>query len=421
MPIDLGLARITKLLSHFNNPHLKYKSIHIAGTNGKGSTLAYLSSILTQNAVRNGKFTSPHMIEINDCIAIDNKTYPRSKFGLVMDKVVEADQQLKLKCTEFEILTVAAFRIFELEKVEMALIEVGVGGRLDATNVLAPYDANSQTGVVATGITKIAMDHESLLGDTIQKIAGEKAGIMKPGVPCFVDASNEEHSVLEVLRDRAKHVECPLTIVSPDPHDLDMVKFSPLKGNHQIQNLALALRILGSLHSLHSYPPDEKTIVEGIKNTHWPGRLQSLEMARLEQVILDGAHNESAAIELGNYLKTQFPHQKITFVIGVTRGKDVDGILKHIVRAGDTVIPSLFSQPDRMPWIQCEQVDRIAETAAKYCRVETVSPDAYITDIRKHLQRQTTTKPGVVVICGSLYLAGDALRMVEGSKWASSN
>ena len=414
MPIDLGLARVTKLLSHFNNPHLKYKSIHVAGTNGKGSTLAYISSILTQSRIRNGKFTSPHLVDINDCITINNETYLRSIFDTVNKSVVQIDKELQLKCTEFELLTVTALRIFELEKVDIALIEVGVGGRLDATNVLTSFyqeDANENSpigGVIATAITKIDMDHEKLLGDSLDKIAMEKAGIMKPRVPCFVDSLNTS-SVLSVLCQNAETVGCPFEAVTPGSEDNDLIDLSPLKGDYQIHNLSLALRIIRSIkHSNISL----ESIAQGIRQTNWPARLQHLQINKTFSVLLDGAHNESAAIELGKYVRDHYNGKHITFIIGVTRGKDLNAMLKHLVKPQDTVIPVKFLQPDQMPWIKCETPENIAKIAKTHCQVDDTLQSPFIEDAVSYI-KSLEEQHGIlspVVICGSLYLCSDVLR-----------
>ncbi|KAF6046185.1 bifunctional protein FolC family protein [Candida parapsilosis] len=404
MPIDLGLSRVTRLLSHFNNPHLKYKSIHVAGTNGKGSTLAYISSILTQHRLCNGKFTSPHMVELNDCITINNKTYSKSKFDVINQSVLQVDKELQLRCTEFEILTVTAFKIFELEKVELALIEVGVGGRLDATNVLEAF--NGEGGVVATGITKIGMDHEGLLGNTIEQIAQEKAGILKTGIPCFADGRNSEE-VLGVINDKAKALHCEVEVVEPTLEDKEVIQFSPLKGEYQLGNLALALRILESLRKYFTFSRDQ--IIAGIKSSYWPGRLESLQISGLREVLIDGAHNEDAAVELGKYIKATFPNKKITFVVGITRGKNLANLLKHIVRRGDTVIPTLFHQPDQMPWIKCESVEKITDVAKTFCQVKTVSKGAYLSDVFRNL-KEGGNETSPIVVCGSLYLYADAVK-----------
>ncbi|CCG25169.1 dihydrofolate synthetase [Candida orthopsilosis Co 90-125] len=407
MPIDLGLTRVARLLSHFNNPHLKYKSIHVAGTNGKGSTLAYISSILTQHRLRNGKFTSPHMVELNDCITIDNETYSQSKFDVINRNVLHVDKELQLKCTEFEILTVTAFKIFELEKVEMALIEVGVGGRLDATNVLDAF--NGEGGVVATGITKIGIDHEGLLGNTIEQIAQEKAGILKLGIPCFTDGSNKEEA-LQVIKDKAKSLHCPLEVVVPNEDDRDLLRSSPLKGEYQLSNLAVALRIIELLRTFYTFSRDQT--IAGIRNTHWPGRLESLDIPELGDILIDGAHNKDAAVELGRYLKSTYPAENITFVVGMTKGKNLSSLLTHIVRKDDTVIPTLFHQPDQMPWIYCESIKKISEVAKSFCRVKIVSQEAYISDVFRYL-KENRDASSPVVVCGSLYLYADAVKWIN--------
>ncbi|KAK6895023.1 Dihydrofolate synthetase [Candida tropicalis] len=402
MPIDLGLARITKLLAHLNNPQNAFKSVHIAGTNGKGSTLAYLSSILTQANIRNGKFTSPHIINYHDCISINNQTYPKQKFDEINNQVITIDKQLGLQCTEFEILTATAFKIFDVEKIQIGLIEVGVGGKLDATNVLEPCNDKRSGGVVVTGITKIGVDHETLLGKGIKAIAEQKAGIMKLNVPCFVDGSNDD-SVLQVMKDVSNEVQCPLTLV---PQSTSFIEFSPLKGTYQASNLSLALAILKCL----PYKINDNVIQEGISKTYWPGRLQIIKHAKLGNILIDGAHNEGAAIELGKYLRETYNNEPVVFVIGMTRGKQVDGLFKHILRENDTVIPTLFTQPENMPWINCESIDKLADVAEKYCKVEKVNDSAYIKDVFKYLEDNHKGKS--IVMCGSLYLCGDVLREV---------
>ncbi|EMG47284.1 fol3 Probable dihydrofolate synthetase [Candida maltosa Xu316] len=403
MPIDLGLARITKLLGHLNNPQHAYKSIHIAGTNGKGSTLAYISSILTQANIKNGKFTSPHIINYHDCITINNQTYPKSKFDQINESVIQVNNDLDLQCTEFEILTATAFKIFAVEKIEMALIEVGVGGRLDATNVLVPYDG--KFGVIATGITKIGLDHEKLLGGSLSAIAQEKAGIIKYKIPCFVDCSNDE-VVLDTIRAKAEESLAPLYIVEPNR---DFIKFSPLQGSYQVNNLSLALQIIKCL----PYKITDEVIEQGVSKTHWPGRLQLIQHKNLGEILIDGAHNESAAIELGNYLKEKYGSESIVFIIGMTKGKAVDNVLKHILKENDVVIPTLFSQPDNMPWIKPESIKRLGNAAKKYSNIRMLNDDnVHIGQVFKYLEKEETLLNRPIVICGSLYLCGDVLREV---------
>lgn len=422
--IDLGLARITKLLSHLGNPHLRtFKSVHVAGTNGKGSTVSYLLSILTKCNIRNGKFTSPHLLYYNDCISINNEVYPVSKFNQVIGDIKLKNRSLNLNCTEFELLTVTAFKIFELEKVELAIIEVGLGGRLDATNVLEP---SQEGGVIVSGITKIGMDHESFLGDSLPAIAAEKGGIIKKNTPVVVDNTNEK-SVLAVFDRIALENESPLykvggltdkIAVNDDNSPLSslllkqLLAKSPLKGSYQLQNLSVALKIIEVLKKLKF--GDRITfdnIEAGILATHWPARLHTIEADGVE-VLLDGAHNESAAIELGKYLE-DIRDSGIIFVIGLTKGKSIDNLLKHIVKPSDTIIPIAFSQPENMPWVSSYPVEEIEVAAKEFVSdVRSIDPGlsslfSYIVSLREKGDHRK------VVICGSLYLCADVLRYVE--------
>ncbi|ODV82092.1 FolC bifunctional protein [Suhomyces tanzawaensis NRRL Y-17324] len=423
MPIDLGLARVARLLNHLNNPHLKaYKAIHLAGTNGKGSTVSYLSSILTQSKIRNGRFTSPHILHYNDCVSINNETYPLSKFQEVSKFVQEKNRLHELGCTEFELLTVTAFKIFEIENVEIAVIEVGLGGRLDATNVLEPFKEG--TGVIATGITKIGIDHESFLGDTLAKIAFEKAGIIKEGIPCVVDRTNHKEAV-DVVAKKANELNSPLYQVDGlhelEPRSLSadfgieaikaLVDKSPLQGDYQKQNLSIALKIIELIKDKRI---TKETITKGIETTTWRGRLQSLEIPQLGlPILLDGAHNESAAIELGKYL-TRFQDGFI-FIIAITKGKAVSNLLKHVInKTNDKVICTSFTSPESMPWVSNYPVEELKQLCSTF--VEDVEISEGVKNALEYASKlkQEGDKREVVVF-GSLYLCGDVLRLVEES------
>lgn len=437
MPIDLGLARITKLLSHLGDPQKSiYNTIHIAGTNGKGSTVSYLSSILTSSKIRNGKFTSPHLLYYNDCISIDNETYPLSKFDKVNNLVQSENKLLKLNCTEFEILTVTAFKIFEIEKVELAVIEVGLGGRLDATNVLEPA-SSTNSGVIVSGITKIGIDHEGLLGDTISEIAAQKAGIIKLGIPVVTDITNDTDT-LRVIEETAKTTNSKLYQTGSINDDITisdksltleglkkLLSLSPLKGSYQLQNLNIALKISQLLQkeSAYRHRISHSSIVEGIRRTKWPGRLQYIKLPNKSyEILLDGAHNESAAVELGSYLtlnhRTKKDDNGIIFIIALSKGKSIDKLLKHItIKDKDTLIATNFTVPDQMPWVSSYSIEELQPAAKLYvndvrvCDQEGVESLLSSIDLikKKGDERQ-------VVICGSLYLCSDILRYFENNK-----
>ncbi|OBA21192.1 FolC bifunctional protein [Metschnikowia bicuspidata var. bicuspidata NRRL YB-4993] len=417
MAIELGLKRIRKLLSYLGNPHVSsYKSVHIAGTNGKGSTIAYLSLILTHAKISNGRFTSPHLLSYNDCISINNQTYSLHKFEKVRNSVLSHNARYNLGCTEFEILTATAFKIFEIEQVELALIEVGLGGRLDATNVLTPYaNGNTPGGVIVCGITKIGIDHEGFLGNTITDIAREKAGIIKTSVPVVVDHTNQRQALDEIAR-KAAAVNAPLfsTEKSMACEIDNPIQYSPMLGQYQTENLSVALHIVATIQkTLKSNELTRDCIISGIRNTYWPGRLQRLQDKTTGiEFLLDGAHNECASMELGNYLRS-IRRKGFIFVVGMSEGKSVEGLLKHIaLKDNDVLIPFHFTAPPEMPWVKCHDVENISMTAKDYVEEVLKMKNAdNIADLFDFLAaRKNNGDVRQVVICGSLYLCSDILR-----------
>ncbi|EAQ90725.1 hypothetical protein CHGG_02660 [Chaetomium globosum CBS 148.51] len=281
--IDLGLARVGRLIQH--TPQT-WKAIHVAGTNGKGSICAYLSTMLTASGLSHARFTSPHLIDRWDCIAIDGKPVSEAVFRDAEEVVKQRDKEDRIGATEFELLTATAFEIFHRQKVEYGVVEVGLGGKLDATNVL------KQKAVSI--ISKIGLDHQSFLGNTIEEIALQKAGIIRPGVPCVVDGSNQR-SVLKVIEDHAREVGAELRFpsVTSVTDAMTTEKLEP----HQIQNLACA-----HLAFHLACPEQDRPLVHllpSIMQTQWPGRLQRLDVSSItgdqREVLLDGAHNTQSA------------------------------------------------------------------------------------------------------------------------------
>lgn len=206
-----GLSRITLLLKGIPLP---WKAVHIAGTNGKGSICAYISALLHATHIRSGRFTSPHLIDRWDCITVNEVPIAESRFRSVEERVKERNAVGKIDASEFEILTATAFEIFALEKVQVAVVECGLGGRLDATNVIE--------GPLVTVISKIGLDHQGLLGDTIRQIAGEKAGIIKTGAACVVDGSSDAEALAEIERVAGeKGVDVKKVVETQMPEELD--------------------------------------------------------------------------------------------------------------------------------------------------------------------------------------------------------
>ncbi|EFQ98842.1 folylpolyglutamate synthase [Nannizzia gypsea CBS 118893] len=237
--IELGLARISRLVPASS---LAWKAIHIAGTNGKGSIAGYLSSLLTAGGLRCGSFTSPHLVDRWDCITINERAVQESLFRHVEEQVKQRDASLGVGATEFELLTATAFEIFRQEQVDVGVVEVGMGGRLDSTNIL-PSES-----VLVSVIANIGLDHQAILGSTLAEIAAEKAGIMKPGVPCVVDGTNEEQ-VKGVMREHASRANTTVTFVEPDSimaaHPQLRQRFHDLAAQpHQRSNISCAVAAL---------------------------------------------------------------------------------------------------------------------------------------------------------------------------------
>ncbi|KAL9063463.1 MAG: hypothetical protein Q9157_008229 [Trypethelium eluteriae] len=424
--IELGLARINRLLKHVEFP---WRAVHVAGTNGKGSICAYASALLKATNISTGRFTSPHTIDRWDCIAINDKVITESLFKDVEDRVKWRDQKENIQATEFELLTATAFEIFNHEKVEVGVVEVGMGGRLDATNVLQ--------NPLVTVVSKIGLDHQEFLGDTIEAIAREKAGILKSGVPCVVDSTNEE-SVKTVVRTVAKDLGAsPLRFV-----DLDLLedyKTRELSVLHHLsdfqlinyecarQAVMLALGRLGK--SLNSSAQDHALL----QSSPLPGRLQRLSIESLtgreQYILLDGAHNPQSAALLGNRVDDErlewssSPQsvrlssagsslRPVTWVLAARDGKDVTKMLSYLVKPGDKVVTTAFGSVDGMPWVKAMSPQALLSTASRNLTLDGQSKSKE--SVLEALQLATDlANGGPLVVAGSLYLVGDIMRALR--------
>jgi folylpolyglutamate synthase/dihydrofolate synthase len=403
--IELGLGRIARLLKHTPQP---WKAIHVAGTNGKGTICAYLSAMLCASGVRVGRFTSPHLIDRWDGVTINDQTVQESAFKRAEDLVMDRNHRDGIGATEFELLTATAFEIFAQEKIEMGVIEVGLGGRLDSTNTLK--------NKVVTVISKIGLDHQSFLGNTIEEIAREKAGIMRPGVPCVLDESNPP-AVRRVVEDYAQEIGTDVILSSTESSFLDGLSeedFEP----HQWQNLACAYT---AFHLAYTKPESPlHRLLPAIQNISWPGRLQTLDIrsltGRRELVLLDGAHNVQSAEVLGSYVngKLRKGAGSVTWVLAASKGKELDGILKPLLHPDDRVAAVKFTPVDRMPWIEAMEPEDIL-TAAYACGVGITCDTGE--DLSAALRWATTVADGgPMVIAGSLYLVSDVLLLLRDAE-----
>jgi len=391
----LGLERIRAVLEALGNPERSFRVVHVAGTNGKGSTCAMIEAGLRSAGIRTGLFTSPHLIEPTERIQVDGIPVSPADFERAFNIVHETAEKLDLDChpTYFETVTAMAFWLFREKKVETAVIEVGLGGRLDSTNVVQPE---------LTVITPIDFDHEAYLGHTIEAIASEKAGILKPGVPAVFAPQRPE--ALAVLLARAAEVQAPVSFEGDseirDLHiDARGSRFSgivcPLPGEHQVDNAVTAARALRALGA----SPD------GIKDARWPGRIEHV--SPNPDIILDGAHNPAGARALARYLERFYSGRRIWLVYGAMRDKAIDevaGILFPI--ATELVLTAPNTSRALRPEALAEfagrgHVEPTVESAIDYARTHASDED-------------------VIVITGSLFVVGEARKLFlapTGGRW----
>lgn len=421
MSIELGLSRITNLLSYLGNPQDKFRVLHVAGTNGKGSVCSLLQSVLQQNTLNLvGKFTSPHLIHITDCISVNNKPISTLDFNSIRTRLDHMDAAHQIGCTEFELLTCTALEYFHLKKCNWCVLEVGLGGRLDATNCTV----GSQK---VCGITKIGIDHQGFLGNTLQEIAAEKAAIVTSDVPFVaVDGTNDKR-VLDIVEKRASLVGATFspttTRISGDfIHTDSWGKVAreavALNGDYQKSNVAVALSMLDFLQREDQVSISREELIDGLKTVSWPGRLQNAELILPQgqqtlKILLDGAHNGDAAEALASYIKEHVRRgsEPLRFLVAVTQGKDLEPLLSPLIRSCDEVVVTKFGPVDRMPWISAMDPSDLARFVSKYTDHVLIQPN--LQDAVAYLQN---TSPKQTVICGSLYLCGQLLQSTE-VKW----
>jgi dihydrofolate synthase / folylpolyglutamate synthase len=414
-----NLENITVLDERLGHPSRAYRSAHVAGTNGKGSTAAFLESILRHAGLRTGLNTSPHLEKINERIRIDGKEISDEDFAGVFTEIHEtieqllADGKLRAHPTYFECITAMAMEHFARQRVDFAVFEVGLGGRLDATNILAP---------AVTIITSIDFDHENFLGHSLQEIATEKAGILKPNTPMVVAQQLPE--AREVILKRGKELGCPVieTNVAYRIHEKPVsalparsesvpagsvtatieevssgwsLDITPsLAGHFQVQNALNAVAAARALATGGLRTTDD-AIANGISNAVWPGRLEKLQAH--PDVYLDGAHNPAAARELAAFLTQNFTSRKIWLIYGALRDKSVDEVAGWLFPLAAEVV---LTEPRTPRAISAAQ---LAEIAGYHARHSETVPDAE--RALDHVLAKAQPEDAIFV-CGSLYLVG---------------
>lgn len=467
--IELGLQRITRLLAGTSHP---WRAIHVAGTNGKGTICAYISGMLDvynrsqwrqakgHSPLKHARFTSPHLIDRWDCITVNQQPVSFPLFQQVERDINDRNERGDIRVSEFELLTATAFETFTREKVDVGVIEVGMGGRLDATNIigqsgdgLSLQESSSAYSIMPSSlvaaISSIGLDHQAFLGNTLPEIAREKAGIIKPRVPVVYAPNHPD--ILEAIRDVAGILRSPMYAAedkeaanaSPRslPALLDYLEMhhspSPLPEHSRINariafmSAWIALQRLGRVpidvgqvlkpHTVWPVPPAIE-MFQVPWTTVFPGRLQQVSIEKLagrrETVLLDGAHNAQSAEALASEIERLGYRSNggaITFVVAASDTKDAKDILAPILRRGDTVLTVEFGPVDGMPWVRAQSDDVLATAARDVVEGdESLTLHAYGHDIPAALKAASRSSDGgPLVVAGSLYLVGDVLRILR--------
>jgi dihydrofolate synthase / folylpolyglutamate synthase len=390
--IELGLERIERLLERLGRPERSYPCLHVAGTNGKGSTCAMAAAGLRAAGLRVGLYTSPHLIRFEERIAIDGAPIGGDELARCADAVREAASGIPL--TYFEAGTALALLHFR-GRVDAAVLETGLGGRLDATNVAMP---------AACAITALGLDHTEILGPTLADIAREKAGILKAGVPCAAAAQvSEAQAVLEA---RARQIGAELWIEGRDfafeagryrgqSWDLPSVELG-LRGPHQRHNAAVALALLELASRKVPVTPNAARL--GMREARWPGRLEVLEH-RGRTIVLDGAHNPDGAKALAEALRVEWPGRPVRLVFGVLAEKDATAMIEALFPAARSVTLAAPRTP------RARSVEELLPLARRYC--PEVATSASVGEAIDEALAAALPSD-LVVVCGSLYVIGEA-------------
>jgi dihydrofolate synthase/folylpolyglutamate synthase len=391
--IWLGLDRVVAVLARLDHPERAYPTVHVAGTNGKGSTCAMVAAGLRAAGLRTGLYTSPHLIRFQERIAVDGAAIEDEALVEGVARIREAAAEIPL--TYFEFGTALAFWYFRRRAVAVAVLETGLGGRLDATNVVTP---------IATGISALALDHTQILGPTLADIAREKAGILKPGVPCALARPPPE--AWPVISARAAELGAPLHLEGRDfslregryqgaRWHLERVEVG-LRGPHQIENGALALALLEL--SGDRLPLTPEAAREGLRRVVWPGRLEVVS-SRGATVVLDGAHNPQGAEALARALQSLWPGRPLTLLFGVLEDKDAAPMIR-----------SLFPLARRALLVP-PSAERARPPASYQAEAAKLCPDVQVAEsVGAAINRalESSQPEELLVVCGSLYLVGEA-------------
>ncbi|AWI06951.1 bifunctional folylpolyglutamate synthase/dihydrofolate synthase [Clostridium drakei] len=423
---NLGLSRTEKILELLGNPHKKIKYIHVAGTNGKGSVTVMISKILMESGFKVGMYTSPYLEEFEERIQINGNNISKEALSSVVTEVSKAvDKVIELGYdhpTEFEIITCAMFYYFYKEKIDFGVIEVGLGGRLDSTNVVQPYTSQLGGGVLASVIVSISKDHMNILGDTLEKIAYEKAGIIKNSVPVIMYP--QEKSVEEVIEGVCKEKESNLVKVpfncvehvesekisskSNKYVQKFIVKTSKniyniqlsLLGKHQMVNCATAIFAIEEIIK-QGFNIEANSILNALKNVKWIGRLEVMKSKPL--VIIDGAHNIDGITKLKENIEKYFSYKKMVLILGILADKEVEKMVSTITPMAEKIIAVT---PDSYRAENAHELEKIIKKCNANCESKDNYEEAYKTAL-SYLEEED-----ILIISGSLYMIGGMRKII---------
>jgi len=401
---DSNLSRIEKMLESLGNPQLNFPSVHVAGSKGKGSVSALCATALQHEGYKVGLYTSPHLRDFEERIQINRVPIDRESFVTLVDELKPNITSIP-KLNTFEIATALAFLYFSKEKVDIAVIEVGLGGRLDATNVIMPK---------VSVITTLYLEHTKILGDTLSQIAFEKGGIIKPGIPVVVSPQDDEakQTVTQIAIER----EAPLIQMGVDfsfvgeESSLDGQTFNVkseksgeithldigLLGQHQIENASTAYVTLQVLRE-QGIAISESAIHDGFASTRWPGRFEIISLD--PPIVVDSAHNPDSARRIRQTMDEYFPGRPLVIIFGVSEDKNVDGMIQELLPGTQYFISSQSTHPRAMD--AYELVDRIAPYK---CPVQAVIPIASAMETALELAGNNA----VILVAGSIFVAATA-------------
>lgn len=411
---NYGLERTFRLLELIGNPHEKIKLIHIAGTNGKGSTTAMITKILRGFGYKVGMYTSPYLEEFEERIQINGINIPKDilvnlleKVKIAINKVIEEGYEHP---TEFEIITALMFLYFYNEKVDYGVIEVGLGGRLDSTNVLTPE---------VSVITSISFDHINILGNTLEEIAKEKAGIIKEGVPVVLYPQEKE--VEDIILNIAKQKKSKVYLVEKNSGRLMDIDYEnayqkvqvkcnrniynvdfPLLGEHQILNLSVALNTIEVLGNINNINLDKKIIEESLRDVKWIGRLEVLGKKPL--IVIDGAHNIDGIRALRKNVEKYFKYDKMYLLLGILADKQVEEMIEEITPLAEKVY-ALTPHSER-----AELSEDLKNEILKY-NSNTIALESYEEALKLALSE--SKEDDLILVSGSLYMIGDMRKIIN--------